>query len=109
MGAAAEAPVPACSTIPTTTNLALLDEAPGWTGPHEASQEVSCLPYTSAVPVLPPIRVLIGEPSKASAPDTEWLSSKCSESPKKFSTFFGTGTVRTTLGVMVRTVLPAAS
>ncbi len=40
------------------------------TGPHVASQDVSCLPNTSAVPVLPPICVLYDEPSNANAPET---------------------------------------
>ena len=70
IGAAAEAPVPACSIMPTTTYRAVFTDAPGCTGPQDASQDVSSLPYTSAVPVLPPISVLIGEPSNASAPET---------------------------------------
>ena len=44
IGAAAWEPRPACSTMPTTTNLALLAGCPGWTGPHEANHDVSCLP-----------------------------------------------------------------
>ena len=59
--------MPACSIIPTTTKRAEVEAS---AGAQDANHEVSCLPYTSAVPVLPPIIVLIGEPSKAIAPDT---------------------------------------
>ena len=56
-----------CSIMPTTTSRGLPCAS---FGPHDASQDVSCLSKTSAVPVLPPMLVLIGEPSKAMAPDT---------------------------------------
>ena len=57
IGPAAVAPVPACSTMPTMTNLALVVPPCLYVGPHVASQDVSSLPSTSAVPVLPPIRL----------------------------------------------------
>src|SRR6185437_6016560 len=55
IGPAAVAPVPACSIMPTMTYLApTLPFLSLVIGPQVANQEVSCLPSTSAVPVLPP-------------------------------------------------------
>ncbi len=62
IGPAAVAPVPACSTMPTTTNRAFVCPCRLYVGPHVTSQDVSCLPNTSAVPVLPPIRFWYFEP-----------------------------------------------
>ena len=62
IGPAAVAPVPACSTMPTTTNRARLWPCFLYVGPHVASQDESSLPKTSAVPVLPPIRFWYGVP-----------------------------------------------
>ena len=62
IGPAAVAPVPACSTMPTIRKRALVCPCRFEVGPQLTSQDVSCLPKTSAVPVLPPIRFWYFEP-----------------------------------------------
>jgi hypothetical protein len=62
IGPAAVAPVPACSTMPTITKSALVCPCRLCVGPQLTSQDVSFLPNTSAVPVLPPSRFWYFEP-----------------------------------------------
>ena len=53
-------PVPACSTMTTTAYRG------SFTGANDANHDVSCLPVTSAVPVLPPTgTVPYGKPRNA--------------------------------------------
>ncbi len=88
----------------TTTNRELS------AGAHEANQEVSCFPNTSAVPVLPPTRTLSsGKPANAVSPDTPSPLPKTSESRMNWSTSGRTGTLSRTFGVISRTTFPVGS
>src|SRR4051794_37340947 len=104
-GAAACAPSPACSIIAATTYLAC-----PLAGAQDANQEVSCLPKTSAVPVLPPTSTLSsGKPANATDPEAPLAGVNASEDLMKFSTDPLTGTLPRDFDGICRTTLPSGS